>query len=81
MVAGVRVQIISNTGTLHFTVLHFTSCHRYPFSQIEGLWQRAVGAIFPYSICSLCVPGLHFGNSHNIPDSSVIILFVMVINL
>ena len=72
------------TGIPHFIVLHIIALHRYRvFLQIEGLWQPCNEQVyrchFFNSICSLCVSVSDFGNSHNISNVFIIVIFVMVI--
>ena len=53
------------------------------FLQVKDLWQPCVKEVyklhFSNSICSLCVPVSHFGNSYTIPNFFIIIIFVMAI--
>ena len=55
---------------------------RYCFLQIEGLWQPCVEQVnqqhFSNSICPLQVSGSHFGNSCDISNFFIIVVFVMV---
>ena len=69
----------------HFIVLNFTTLQQIVnfLLQIEGLWQPCIEQVcqhhFSNSICSLHVSVSHFGNSHNISNVFIIIIFVMVI--
>ena len=53
------------------------------FLQIEGLWQPCIEQVyrchFSNSICSLCISVSHFGNSCNISNFFIIIIFLIVI--
>lgn len=65
----------------HFALLHFSD--NCIFLRIEGLWQLCVDQVcrphFSNSICSVCIPVSHFGNSYSISNFFVIITFVVVI--
>ena len=62
---------------LRFALLH---CADTVFSTSERLWQPCIEQVywchFSNSICCLCVSVLHFGNSHNISNFFIIIIFV-----
>ena len=53
------------------------------FLRIEGLWppcvEQVYQRIFPTAFGSLRVSESHFGNSHDILDFFIVIMFVMVI--
>ena len=53
-------------------------------SQVEGWWQPCMEQVyqrhFSHSICSLYVSVSHFGNTHIISNSFIIIILVMVIS-
>ena len=71
---------------VYFILLHFTLCASkilHFFLQTECLWQPCIEQVychnFSNSICSLRVSVSHFGNSCNISNFFIIIIFVMVI--
>ena len=73
---------------LHFILLCFTyNTSNWKLNQwiykIESLWEHCSKKIYHHhfskSICLLHVSVPHFGNSHNVSNTSIIIIFVMVI--
>ena len=60
---------------LRFTDIVFFTIYRF----MAALHQASLLALFSNSTCSLCVSVSHFGNSCNISNFFMIIIFVMVI--
>ena len=69
--------------TLFYCILLYCTLQMLSFLQIEGLWQPCIEQVYwlhlPNNTCSLRVFVSCFGNSHNISDFFIIVIFVLVI--
>lgn len=72
----------SDRHTLFCYTLLYCALQKTCFSQIKGLWQPCIKRVyqnqFSSSICSLCVPASHLGNSQCFKIFQYMILFVTV---
>ena len=73
-----------STGTPHLIVLsflHFADIAFFYKLKVcsNPVWSKSIGTIFSNNICSLHVSVSHFGNSPNISNFFIIIIFIIVI--